>query len=425
MLRACKGMPFPCQQETRTGRVPRGVALAGAATMPRRGAIRAARRHGDGARGKRVVAGDIHWVVTMNRRNRSVFFAAGFLVLATYLLERQAGATMWSLLAAHLLVYPQLAYWRAARAPDPLRAELQNLLVDGVMLGAWVAAWGFPLWIGFTFFVGVCLNVVIFMGMPGLWKGIAAMVAGAVAALAASGLSFRPDTPLHTSLLCIALLTAYLLIFANGAYRRGISLRAGRRKLGEQLAEITQLQGLLEEQAQRDPLTGLHNRRFLDQALEQELQACNANGRPLALVLIDIDHFKRINDTYGHPAGDEMIRRLADMLRERVRDEGLIACRYGGEEFLLMLPDTGLAAATRLANDIRAGFESLQVEVEGRTMRTTLSVGVAGFPEHGHRAKTLVLKADQALYAAKLRGRNRVVQSAADLPTGRGLPDPA
>jgi diguanylate cyclase len=370
-----------------------------------------ARRGPRDRQGEAVQAGKLHWVVTLNHRNRSLFFALGLPVLGTHLAYLQAGPLMWTLLALQLLAYPQLVYWRARRAADPLRAELGNLLLDGFLMGIWIAAWGLPLWISFMFFVGVCLNVVIFMGMPGLWKGIAALAAGVVAVALVNGLEFRPETALHTSLLCIALLTGYLLFFANDAYRRGVSLRESRRKLGEQLAQITGLQARLQEQAQRDPLTGLHNRRFLDEALERQLEACAQTGTPLTLVLIDIDRFKRINDTYGHPAGDEVIRRLADLLRERVRDAGLIACRYGGEEFLMMLPGMRVDEALAMAEDLRSTFESLEVVSAGQTMRTTLSIGVAGCPEHGTQAQPLVLRADQALYEAKLRGRNRVVRA--------------
>jgi diguanylate cyclase (GGDEF)-like protein len=265
--------------------------------------------------------------------------------------------------------------------------------------------------------------VVIYMGMPGLWRGVAALVAGIVPAMVIVAPGFRPDTGIHTSLLCIVLLTAYLLFFANDAYRRGISLRDSRRTLGERLNDITLLQAQLREQAERDSLTGLHNRRFFDGALERELATCVAAGRPLSLVLIDIDHFKRINDTYGHPAGDEMIRRLADLLRAQARDAGMIASRYGGEEFLLMLPGTPMADAAALAEALRVTFESLRVEVAGQTMRTTVSIGVSGHPEHEARASQLVLKADHALYAAKVRGRNRTVLSTESLPATRALPE--
>ncbi|WP_407354002.1 diguanylate cyclase [Luteimonas sp. R10] len=352
-----------------------------------------------------------HWGVTLNRRNRSLFFALGFLVLGTHLHDLQAGATMWLLLALQLLVYPQLVYWRARRSADPLRAEQQNLLVDGLLLGMWMAVWGLPLWISFMLCIGVCLNVVMFMGLPNLWKGMAALGGGVALVALVHGVSFRPDTGLATSLLSILLLTMYLLFFANDAFKRAISLRDSRRQLGERLAEITALQARLEEQAQRDPMTGLYNRRYLDEALERELATCRRSGTPLSLVLIDIDHFKRINDTYGHPAGDEMIRRLADLLADRVRNTGLVVCRYGGEEFLLMLPGTEMAEAALLAEDLCASFEAMRVDTGGGVMRATLSVGIAGFPEHAPKAQALVREADQALYAAKLGGRNRVVLS--------------
>lgn len=102
---------------------------------------------GRGRQGEAVHADKLHWVVTLNRRNRSLFFAIGLLVLGTHLVYLQAGPLMWTLLALQLLVYPQLVYWRAARAADPLRAELQNLLIDGLLLGVWIAVWGLPLWI--------------------------------------------------------------------------------------------------------------------------------------------------------------------------------------------------------------------------------------------------------------------------------------
>ncbi len=354
----------------------------------------------------------LHWVVTLNRRNRTVFFALLFPVLGTHLLAVQAGAAMWGLLALQLLAYPHFTYWRARRAADPLRAEMQNLLLDGVLLGMWIAAWGLPLWISFMLFIGVCLNVVIYMGLSSMWKGLLALASGvAVVALASGGLAFHPQTTLATSLLCILLLTLYLLFFAQGAYERGLSLRESRRQLGERLAEITALQAQLQEQALRDPLTGLYNRRYLDQTLQQALADCATSGMPLALILIDIDRFKRINDTYGHPAGDEMIRRLGDLLSARVRDAGLVVCRYGGEEFLLMLPGTTLDTAAALAEDLRVAFELTEVAAAGRRMRTTLSSGVSGFPEHPAQPELLVRLADQALYKAKLGGRNRVVRS--------------
>lgn len=351
-----------------------------------------------------------HWVVRLNRRNRSLFFALLFPILGTHLVHIQAGAVAWVLLALQFLVYPQLVYWRARRAEDGLRAEMQNLLIDDVLLGAWAAAWGLPLWITFMLFIGACLNLMIFQGLQGLWKAMLALAAG-VALVAATGhLQFRPETGLLTSLLCIAILSGYLLIFAHGAYTRGVALRDNRARLRDQIVEITSLQARLQEQAVRDPLTGLFNRRHLDQALPKALGRSASRHAPLALVMIDIDRFKDINDRHGHLAGDEVLKALGGMLARHAQAGGL-ACRYGGEEFLLMLPDTAPAAAASLAEALRQAFEALRVPFDGISLGTTLSFGIAGFPEHGADPKLLVQKADEALYAAKVQGRNRVVVS--------------
>ena len=320
---------------------------------------------------------------------------------------------MWVLQVLQFAVYPLLLYQRAVRAPDPLRAELQNLLLDGVLLGAWMAVWGLPLWISFMLAISVCLNVVIYMGMPGLMRGVVALAAGVAAVRLVAGIDFRPDTGLLVSLLCMALLTFYLLLFAQAAYQRGLSLRESRKVLGERLEQITQLQARLQEQALRDPLTGLYNRRHMDQVLDRELAACAASGEPLALVLLDIDHFKQVNDTWGHLAGDDLLRALAAQLREVV-DGRAMACRLGGDELMLMLPGTSSAGAMAMAERLRRRFEQVPASTGAGPMAASLSLGIAMFPDHGQSARELLHCADQALYQAKLHGRNRTMLAEAE-----------
>lgn len=358
-----------------------------------------------------MTATPTHWVVRLNRRNRSLFFALTFLGLAPHLTAIQASASMWLLLALHLLVYPQLAYLWAKHSAESLRVEFRNLLLDGFLFGLWMAIWGFPLWISFTLSVCVLINVVIFEGVRAVWKPLLTILGGAVVGVVATGWSFRPDTNLWTSIVCMAGLALYLLACAHYAYQRGVSLRASRRQLGEQLAEITTLQARLEELARRDPLTGAYNRRYLDESLVRALEASGRIGQPLSLLLIDIDHFKRINDNHGHPAGDHMIRSLADLLMQRFSSAGEVVCRYGGEEFVLVLPGIDLNRAVRLADQLREEFAAAAIRFEGRHLYATLSIGVSGFPEHPAVASELVGHADQALYAAKLAGRNRVQAS--------------
>jgi diguanylate cyclase len=122
--------------------------------------------------------------------------------------------------------------------------------------------------------------------------------------------------------------------------------------LHKNLREIDELQEQLREQANRDPLTGLYNRRYLDSTLERELARCKRDGNSLALILIDIDHFKQVNDTYGHQAGDEILLRLAALLAGMAR-AGDVACRYGGEEFLLLMPTMPMISARERAEALR------------------------------------------------------------------------
>lgn len=168
------------------------------------------------------------------------------------------------------------------------------------------------------------------------------------------------------------------------------------------------LQEALRKQSIRDPLTGLYNRRFLDETLERELSRSRRTGNPLALIVFDIDHFKNFNDSWGHDAGDAVLVTLANAMREQAREMDIV-CRLGGEEFLVVLPRTSLADALSIAERMREIAAELSLRHRGQPIeRITLSLGVAGYPEHGDRGEELIREADQALYRAKRAGRNRV-----------------
>lgn len=182
------------------------------------------------------------------------------------------------------------------------------------------------------------------------------------------------------------------------------------------LANI-QLRETLHTQAIQDPLTGLYNRRFFNDALHRELQRSTRRDTPVALLMIDLDHFKRVNDEMGHEAGDRLLREVAAMLRRGVRAEDVIA-RYGGEEFMVLLPETGLAEGQVLAERLRRAFKDLEVHHGGQSLgRLTFSVGVAARPESGDSPERLIQAADAALYRAKREGRDRVVASDPGAPT--------
>lgn len=167
------------------------------------------------------------------------------------------------------------------------------------------------------------------------------------------------------------------------------------------------LRETLRAQSVRDPLTGVYNRRYLEETLEREIRRAERSHAPLGLIIFDIDGFKRFNDTFGHEAGDAYLRELGNLLRERFRRQDVV-CRYGGDEFVLVLPEASLEATMQRAQLLGEAVENLVVTYHGQPMgRATLSLGIAAFPEHGSNGEAVLRSADAALYRAKQNGRAR------------------
>lgn len=185
-------------------------------------------------------------------------------------------------------------------------------------------------------------------------------------------------------------------------------LRDANERLKGQLSEIEALQARLRDQAIRDPLTGLFNRRYLTETLQRELARCAREGRPLTVVMLDVDHFKALNDAFGHETGDRMLQELGRFLGDETR-HGDVACRFGGEEFVVVLPGASALAAAARAQVWRSAFERLVIPHQGHDVGVTLSMGVAECPTHATSADELLRASDVALYDAKRQGRNRVV----------------
>lgn len=356
----------------------------------------------------------VHWIVRLNHRNRSISFMLLFAVLWLHLIDRDTGPVFWSLLAFQLLIYPQVLYLLALRSNHMLRTETNSLLLDAALFGCWVAVLGFPLWITCTMLLSVHINLTVFHGLRGLFQCLTASLCGAAVGVLIFGFRLEPDSSFIATLAIILLFSLYLLMVSHSAFLRSLSLREAReqlreneRELQQKLMEIHRLQIQLRELVNRDSLTGLHNRRYFDAELARAL-ANRRSERSLCLLMIDIDHFKQINDSFGHQAGDDVLARLAGVLTSHCRRRDVI-CRYGGEEFSILMPEISLANAKRRAERICQAFAEMEVSFQGQRLQVTLSIGLATCPLHADTAEELVGRADQALYQAKVTGRNKVV----------------
>ena len=219
-----------------------------------------------------------------------------------------------------------------------------------------------------------------------LWPGILAMAVLAV------------NFPLLVLLLMFSIYMAAMSFQANAEYRTALE---NERLLRQKTRD-------LEKISNQDGLTGIYNRRFLDAALEVAWQDGLRNQRCMALVICDIDHFKGVNDTFGHPAGDEYLKTVARIMNQVFKRQTDICARFGGEEFVALVPDTVPGVARSLAEQLRKRIEETRLTFESSIIRTTVSVGVAElFPGPGQEKDLLIARADAMLYQAKQNGRNR------------------
>ena len=363
-----------------------------------------------------------HWVVANGYRVRVAAFALACLPIGLHILPRNYGPGIWVLLVLQFLIYPHLMHWRTRKAAHPEQAELNNMVVDAVMSGAWAAGLGFPLWISTAMFLANLLNNTITRGASGVLICTVAFAAGALASTTVIAFHVSTDTDGLVTLSSMIGLAVYLSLIGIEFFayirqlhsvqdtldKQRMTLEGANSILHDQIEKIHDLQEKLREQANRDSLTGLFNRRYLEGTLERELARCRREGVPLSMVLLDVDHFKLVNDTYGHQAGDEVLRVFGRLLLEHARAEDIV-CRYGGEEFLLVLPKMPLDIALERAAQLLKIFQETIVSYADLRIRITASIGIATTPEHSTSVEGLIRCADQALYQAKRGGRNLVM----------------
>jgi diguanylate cyclase (GGDEF)-like protein/PAS domain S-box-containing protein len=214
-------------------------------------------------------------------------------------------------------------------------------------------------------------------------------------------------TPLHDR---DGRLNGRLLVFRDITERKDVErkLRTANTRMHSQLIEIGTLQSRLREQAIRDPLTNLFNRRYFEETLDRELARAARESYPVCIIMIDIDHFKQVNDKHGHEAGDLVLKAMADVMAGQSR-RGDFACRFGGEEFIIVMLNISMGVALERAELLRQALNSLRIPYNHTHITATISMGIASHPANGGTRQTILRAADRALYAAKDAGRNYIL----------------
>lgn len=334
-------------------------------------------------------------------RMRTLGLALGFVCVASVLQLHRSPIGWWIVLAVNAFAWPQVARWLAGRSTSPTQSEIRNLMVDSAMGGVWIAVMQFNLLPSVLLATMLSVDKVGVGGIRLVARTSVLLIATCVATTALLGFPVQIPTPMGVMLACLPLLVVYPLAIGTTAHSLANKLARQNRRL--------------DELGRTDELTGLANRRQCLSLAEAELARHRRTSRSAVLVILEVDHFKDINDRYGHPVGDEVLCTVARVLRESSRKSDSVA-RYGGDEFVMMLPETTLRGAEEASLRVRAKLERVAFECAA-DLRCTVSLGAAE-AQAEMDVDAWVRQADDALYRAKLAGRNRFEAAA---PTGAAL----
>ena len=323
---------------------------------------------------------------------RMLGMGLGGAVVAAVLWERGAALSDWVLLGLIALAWPQLAFRLARRSPDPYRAEIRNLVVDSALTALLVPLMHFAL-LPSVLLCTLTMQDKITTGIQGLWaRSLPGMVAAGLLGTLVLQPGFEPETSLWVTVACLPVLVMHSLAVSVTSYRL-------IRKVSHQNQQLDELRRV-------DALTGLYGRHHWQEQAEAALARFQSEGLVTSLLMLDIDHFKHINDQWGHSVGDEVIRSMAQLVRANVRATDC-AGRYGGDEFAVVLPGQDLAAAHAVAERIRA--QAFDTRLPGvPELRLTCSIGIAATDAAHRGVRDWVDAADAALYQTKHEGRNGI-----------------
>ena len=323
---------------------------------------------------------------------RIIGLGIGSISVAAALYPLPMPGWIWALLLFNGFVWAHVAYQLSSRAEFPYQAEQRNLIYDSFFGGFWAAVTQFTPLTAVTILSMMTMNNVAAGGKRLLLRGLLAQVTGIGAAWLLFGVHFNTDVSLLQVYACLPMLTLYPMAIGTVCYQLAIKLSEHKRALSA-LSRI-------------DSLTGLLNHGSWKDQLQLKFHKCQQQQGHATIALIDIDHFKQINDSHGHIAGDSVLRQLSQELRSSLRENDLVG-RYGGDEFCVILPQMPLEQAAQVMERMRENFGNYR-NPQIPELRVSLSIGLASFQPSFTDAAMWLNAADRALYAAKDTGRNRV-----------------
>lgn len=305
---------------------------------------------------------------------------------------------LWGVLLINGFVWPHLAFLLSSRAAYPYRAERRNILFDSLCGGFWAACIQFNPLPSVIILSMMTMHNVAAGGPKMMLRGALAQVVGILLSFVLFGVAFTPHTTTLQIYACVPVLILYPFAIGMVSYRLAIQLAEHKRTL--------------KAISRTDSLTGLLNHGSWKDLLHICFEQCQHDQSAATLALIDIDHFKTINDTYGHIIGDSVLRQLSKELRDNLRSEDF-AGRYGGDEFCVILPNRSLTQTQEIMERLRVVFSQYQ-HSEAPELNVSLSIGLASYRPDLEDAAMWLNEADKALYIAKKTGRNRISLAAAD-----------
>ncbi len=327
---------------------------------------------------------------------RVIGLGTGFFCVASALVMQPVSGWWWLLLLANGFIWPHFAWQLADRAPDPARAEIRNLLVDSLMGGVWIAAMGINALPSALIVAMLSMNNIGCGGAKLFFSGLILLLLSCLLTLGATHLPLHLETMPSQVWICLPMLIIYPIFYGQVCYRTAVKLAEHKRRL-MQLST-------------RDGMTGVYNRRHWEHLLHGEYDSCLRYKRNATLLLIDIDHFKAINDTFGHDVGDEAIVAITEHLQLTLRVTDVVG-RFGGDEFGVIMSGTSQESAIQAMSRFCEHLDTFRLP-RAPLMTLQISVGVAEFDLRMNSYREWLKAADVALYKAKNAGRGRIEAAA-------------